>query len=218
VLASAQAAAVMANEKAVGFFCKMDGVLTQWLLNRGAIQEQHRPKALTELKIPVDVVLKEGDTVSVGDLHFNVLATPGHSDCLLSFFEPACKLLVASDATGFYMPQFGETWWPLYFVDYGQYMNSLRRLAALDVEILCLGHNAVITGAAAVRSYFAGAIAATEAYHQRILEAVKGGKSVKELSEQLGAQAHSQEDRLSLDFFQKSCLSLIKHSLRYAGI
>jgi 2-aminobenzoylacetyl-CoA thioesterase len=218
VLASAQAAAVMANEKAVGFFCKMDGVLTQWLLKKGAIQEQHRPESLAELKIPVDVVLKEGDTVAVGGLRFNVLATPGHSDCLLSFFEPACKLLVASDTTGFYMPQYGETWWPLYFVDYGQYMNSMRRLATLDAEVLCLGHNAVITGAAAVRSYFSGVIAATETYHQRIIEAVRGGKSVKELAEQLGTAAHSQEDRLSLDFFQKSCLSLVKNSLRYAGI
>jgi glyoxylase-like metal-dependent hydrolase (beta-lactamase superfamily II) len=218
VLASVQAAAVMANEKALKFFSKMDGTLTQWLLKKGAIHEQHRPQALAELKMPVDVLLKEGDTVSVGGLRFNVLATPGHSDCHLSFYEPTSKLLIASDATGFYMPQLGEAWWPNYFVDYGQYMNSIRRLAALDAEVLCLGHNAVITGAAAIRSYFSGVTAATEAYHTRILEAVKGGTSVTQLAEQLGAEAHAQEDRLALDFFQKSCLSLIKHSLRFAGI
>jgi 2-aminobenzoylacetyl-CoA thioesterase len=218
VLASAAAAATMANEKAIGFFSKMDGALTQWLLKVAAIQEHHRPTPLTELKMPVDVIVKEGDTVSVGDLRFQVLATPGHSDCHLSFYEPTSKMLIASDATGFYMPQFGERWWPNYFVDYGQYLNSLRRLAALDTEILCLGHNAVITGAPAVKTYFSGALAATEAYHQRIVDAVKGGTPVRQLAEQLGAEAHGCEDRLALDFFQKSCLSLIKHSLRYAGI
>ena len=218
VLASALAAATMGNEKAVGFFCKVDGALTQWLLKKGAITEQQRPAALAELKMPVDVILKEGDTVSVGSLRFHVLATPGHSDCHLGFHEPTCKMLIASDATGFYAPQQGEKWWPNYFVDYGQYMNSLRRLAALDTEILCLSHNAVVTGAAAVQAYFAGALAATEAYHQHIVEAVKGGKPVKELADQLGAEAHAVEDRLSLDFFQKSCLTLVKHSLRYAGI
>jgi 2-aminobenzoylacetyl-CoA thioesterase len=218
VLASAQAAATMANEKAVGFFGKVDGALTQWLLKRGAITEQQRPEAPAATKMPVDVVLKEGDTVAVGSLRFNVLATPGHSDCHLGFYEPTCKMLVASDATGFYVAQNGGTWWPNYFVDYGQYMNSLRRLAALDTEVLCLSHNAVITGAAEVKAYFSGAIASTEAYHQRIIEAVKGGKPVKELADQLGAEAHALEDRLSLDFFQKSCLSLVKLSLRYAGM
>jgi 2-aminobenzoylacetyl-CoA thioesterase len=219
VLASAQAAAAMGNEKAVGFFCKLDGALTDWLLKNGAITERHKPAALAELKMPVDVVLKEGDTVSVGDLRFQVLATPGHSDCHLAFYEPTRKLLVASDATGFYMAQPSEIWWPNYFVDYGQYMNSMRRLAALDTEVLCLSHNAVVTGTAAVKTYFAGAIAATEAYHRRIVEAVQGGKPVKEVAEQLGAEAHAQGGgRLSLDFFQKSCLSLVKLSLRHAGI
>jgi glyoxylase-like metal-dependent hydrolase (beta-lactamase superfamily II) len=218
VLASARAAAVMSNEKAVRFFGKVDGALTQWLLRKGAIKEEQRPAALTELTIPVDVVLKEGDTVSVGGLRFNVLATPGHSDCHLSFYEPTCKMLVVSDATGFYMPQYGGKWWPNYFVDYGQYLNSMRRLAALNADILCLSHNAVITGAAAVESYFSGAIAATEAYHQRIVEAVKGGKPMKELADQLGAEAHGQEDRLGLDFFQKNCLLLVQHSLRHAGL
>ncbi len=218
VLASAPAAAVMANEKAVGFFCKMDGIVTDWLLKSGAIQEQHRPAALSERKIPVDVVLQEGDTVAVGGLRFEVLATPGHSDCHLSFFEPARKLLVASDATGFYMPQLGEVWWPGYFVDYGQYMSSLRRLAALNADVLCLSHNAVVTGAAAVQSYFAGAIAATEAYHRRIVEDVKAGKGVRELADELGAEAHSQAGRLPLDFFQKSCQLLVKNSLRHEGM
>ena len=218
VLASAQAAAVMANEKAIGFFCKMDGIVTDWLLKTGAIKEQHRPAALTERKILVDVVLKEGDTVAVGSLRFDVLATPGHSDCHLSFFEPTRKLLVASDATGFYMPELGEAWWPGYFTDYGQYMNSLRRLAALNAEVLCLSHNAVVVGEAAVKSYFAGAMAATEAYHQRIVEAVKAGKDVQELANELGAEAHAQAGRLPLDFFQKSCHLLVKHSLRHEGI
>ena len=105
VLASPLAAAVMANEKAVGFFRKMDGLVTDWLLTSRRNRGRHRPAPLGELKIPVDLVLEEGDTVAVGGLRFDVLATPGHSDCHLSFFEPVYKLLVASDATGFYMPQ-----------------------------------------------------------------------------------------------------------------
>jgi glyoxylase-like metal-dependent hydrolase (beta-lactamase superfamily II) len=218
VLASPQAAAVMVNEKAVGFFSKMDGALTQWLLSQGAITEQQRPTPLAEFKIPVDATIKEGDTVTVGDLRFGVLATPGHSECQLAFYEPKAGLLIASDATGFFMPEYDQTWWPNYFTDYGQYMNSIRKLAALDARVLCLSHNAVVTGAEAVKSYFARVIAATEAYHQRIVAAVKSGTPVKTLAEQLGAEAHARGGRLALDFFQKSCASLIKLSLKHEGI
>ena len=217
VLASAQAAATMANEKAIGFFSKMDGIVTDWLLKTGAIQEQHRPAALTEQKIPVDVIIGEGDTVTVGGLRFDVLATPGHSDCHLCFFEPTQRLLISSDVTGFYFPE-PDTWWPGYFVDYGQNMSSIRRLAALNAEVLGLSHNAVITGEADVKSYFDRVIAVTEAYHQRIVDAVNGGKPVRELAEELGAEAHAQAGRLPLDFFQKSCQLLIKNSLRAAGV
>ncbi|MCX6909123.1 MAG: MBL fold metallo-hydrolase [Verrucomicrobia bacterium] len=178
VLASQIAAATMANEKAIGFFTKIDGALTAWLLGKGAITDAHRPQALAELKIATDRILKEGDVVTVGGLKFNVIATPGHSDCSLSFFEPTRKIAIVADVTGFYMPA-TKTWWPLYFTDYTAYMNSNRRLAALGAEIVCLAHNAVITGADEVKKYFEGAIASAEAYHKRIVDAVKGGKDAR---------------------------------------
>jgi len=165
----------------------------------------------------VDGVLKEGDTVSVGRASFNVLATPGHSDCSLSFFDPSGKALVCSDATGYYMPQY-QTWWPNYFSDYGAYLNSMRRLAVLGAEVLCLSHNAAITGAAEVQAYFDRAIAATEAYHRRIVDAVKAGQSAQELAGQLGAEIHAKAGLMPVDFFQKNCGLLIKLSLKHEGI
>ncbi|MFZ2642443.1 MAG: MBL fold metallo-hydrolase, partial [Verrucomicrobiia bacterium] len=142
VLASQIAAATMGNEKAIGFFTKIDGALTAWLLGKGAITENQKPQPLTELKMAVDRVLKEGDVVTVGGLKFNVIATPGHSDCSLSFFEPTKKIAIVADVTGFYMPA-TKTWWPMYFSDYTACMNSNRRLAALGAEVVCLAHNAV---------------------------------------------------------------------------
>ncbi|MBM3890097.1 MAG: MBL fold metallo-hydrolase [Verrucomicrobia bacterium] len=217
VLASAIAAVTMGNEKAVGFFCKVDQALTGSLLQSGAITDKHRPQALSELKIPVDSVLKEGDTVMVGRAKFDVLATPGHSDCSLSFLDPAGKTLVCSDATGYYMPQH-QAWWPNYFSDYGAYVNSIRRLAALGAEVLCLSHNAAIVGAADVKAYFDGAIAATEAYHHRIVEAVKAGRNAQELAGQLAAEIHAKAGLMPLDFFQKNCGLLIKLSLKHEGM
>jgi glyoxylase-like metal-dependent hydrolase (beta-lactamase superfamily II) len=218
VLASPIAAATMSNEKAIGFFAKMDGTLTAWLQQVGSITEKHRPQPLTELKIPVDRLVNEGDTVTVGRFNFNVLATPGHSECSLSFFEPVRKILVVADATGFYFPEPKDTWWPLYFTDYGIYLNSLRRLAGLGAEVLCLSHNAAVTGGDGVKAYFDGALAATEAFHQRIVAAIKAGQPAREFAEQLGLEVHAQAGRLGVDFFQKSCANQIKLSLKHEGI
>ena len=217
VLASQMAAATMANEKAIGFFGKIDQALTAWLLAKGAITEGQKPQALAEPKIAVDRVLKEGDTVTVGSLKFNVMATPGHSDCSLSFFEPARKIAIVADVTGFYMPA-TKTWWALYFTDYAAYMNSNRRLASLGAEVVCLAHNAVITGADEVKKYFQGAMASAESYHKRIVDAVKAGKDARALAGELGMEIHAVTGSLPLDFFQKNCSLLIKNSLKHEGI
>jgi len=218
VLASEAAAAVLSAEKAVAFFQQVDDALTASLLKAGMITEADRPRPLAEPRIAVDRIIKEGDTIAVaGAAAFTVLETPGHSDCSLSFHDPAGGVLLISDATGYYLPEH-ETWWPNYFTGYARYLESMRRLAGLGAEVLCLSHNAVVTGAEDVRAYFDGAIAATEAYHRRIVEGAKAGKSVRQIAEELGAEVYEQTPLLPLEFFQKNCGLLVKQSLRHEGM
>ncbi len=215
VCASKPAAKTLAIEKAVRFFTKIDGILTESLIKAGSITEEHRPELLTENQITVDRILADGDTVTVGGLKFDVLAMPGHSDCSLSFHEPKAGFAIVSDATGFYIPDY-DYWWPGYFTDYEAYLESMRRLADLDAKVVCLSHNGVIKGSDEVRTYFDDAIAATKAYHKRILTEIETGKSPEELAGQLGAEVYEKILLLPLDFFQKSCALLVKHSMEYA--
>lgn len=215
VCASKAAAGTLAIEKAVGFFKKIDVMLTEALLNAGSIKDKHMPEPFTEKQIAVDKILADGDTLKVGRRRFDVLATPGHSDCSLSFHESEARLLIISDATGYYIPAFGY-FWPNYFTDYGAYLESIRRLAKLDAEIVCLSHNAVVKGAEAIKAYFDGATAATEAYHKRILAETAAGKAPDEISRQLGIEVHEKTQLLGVDFFQKNCEQLVKQSLAYS--
>jgi len=215
VCASKPAAKTLAIEKAVRFFAKIDGILTESLIKAGSITEEHRPELLTENQITVDRILADGDTITVGGLKFDVLAMPGHSDCSLSFHEPGAGFAIVSDVTGFYVPDF-DYWWPGYFTDYEAYLESMRRLAGLDAKVVCLSHNGVIKGSDEVRAYFAAAIAATEAYHARILTEIEAGKSPDEIAGQLGAEVYEKKPLLPLDFFQKNCALLVKHSMEYA--
>jgi len=217
VVASEIAARTLAAEKAIAMFRQVDEAVCASLAKLGRIAEEHRPEPFAGSQIAVDRAVKEGDVIAVDGRGFQVLATPGHSECSLSFYEPAEQILLISDATGYYMPEAGA-WWPNYFSDYAAYLASMRRLAGLPAEVLCLSHNGAIRGADDVRAYFAAAIAATEAYHQRIVAQAKAGKSLRQIAEELGTEAYNQTPLLPVDFFQKNCGLLVKQSLRHAGI
>jgi glyoxylase-like metal-dependent hydrolase (beta-lactamase superfamily II) len=217
VLASAAAAKTLGIEKAIAAFCDVDRALSGALVKMGSIGDRHRPEPLAERQIAIDRLLKEGDAVAVDGHSFTVLETPGHSDCSLSFHEPRAGILIVSDATGYYMPD-DNTWWPNYFTDYGKYVASMRRLAGLGAEVLCLSHNAAIRGGADVAAYFRDCIATTEAYHRRICEAIKSGTPVRQLAEELGGEIHAKTPVLPVEFFQKNCGILIKQSLRYENM
>ena len=64
---------------------------------------------------------------------FEVLETPGHSVCSLSFYEPNDQVLVISDATGYYLPD-QDYMWPGYFTSYSDYLDSIKRLADKGAE------------------------------------------------------------------------------------
>ncbi|MEE8452347.1 MAG: MBL fold metallo-hydrolase, partial [Thermoguttaceae bacterium] len=211
VVASAIAAKTLSIDKAIGFFCKVDGALTASLTKCGTITEKHHPKPLEEMKIDIDEIVGEGDTIDVDGTLFQVLSTPGHSDCSLSFFEPEEKLLFISDATGYYMHEHG-CWWVNYFGDYQAYLDSMRRLAGLGAEILCLGHLAAIKGADDIKQYFTDAIAVTQQCHQRIVEEVKAGKSGRQIAEELGSEVFEKTQLMPLEFLQKNCSLLVKLS------
>ena len=218
VLASAAAAKTLSAAKAIAFFRQVDEALTGSLARAGRVTDAHRPPPLLEDQIAVDRILKEGDAVGVdAGVSFRVLETPGHSECSLSFHEPTEGVLIISDVTGYYMPD-PETWWPNYFTGYEAYLASIRRVAELKAEVLCLSHNGVITGAQAVRAYFDGALAATQRYHERIVGEARAGKSVREIAGPLGAEVYARTPLLPLDFFQKNCGLLVKQSLRHAGL
>lgn len=219
VVGSAVAARTLANEKAMAMFRQVDGALARAVAAAGQEVTGGGPlvsEAATKT-IALDRVLQDGDALVVGRRRFEVLATPGHSDCSLSFFEPGCRVLVISDATGYYVPERGQ-WWPNYFGGYAAYLSSIRRLAALGAEVLCLSHNAAVVGAEEVRVYFDAALAATEAYHRRIVEAVRRGQAAAELASQLGREAYELAPVLPLEFFQKNCTLLVKQSLAAEGM
>ncbi len=84
-----------------------------------------------------DFDLKEGDTIKLGNLNFNVIETPGHTPGGVCFFEPNLKLLIAGDTL--FRESVGRTDLP--GGDANQLMESLKKLMQLpeETEVIC-GH------------------------------------------------------------------------------
>jgi glyoxylase-like metal-dependent hydrolase (beta-lactamase superfamily II) len=90
----------------------------------------------------VERVLGDGDRVDLEDgLTVRVLATPGHTWDFLSFYVPEKKILVASESAGCALSS--GTISTDCLADFGAYLNSLKRIASLDAQILCQGHRYV---------------------------------------------------------------------------
>jgi glyoxylase-like metal-dependent hydrolase (beta-lactamase superfamily II) len=92
---------------------------------------------------PLEVAADGGEIFGL-----QVVATPGHTAGHVSLFDPATGVLVAGDALTDNAGLAGSN--PQFTADEGQARESVRKLAALPVRTIYVGHGApVVDGAAA---------------------------------------------------------------------
>jgi len=144
-------------------------------------EEQHRTLFGNENVffdgLEVDRILEDGETVDLGGRwSFRVISTPGHTRDGISFYFPGIKALICGEAAG--VPDRNFRIHPEFLASYRDYVASLEKLAALDVEILMLSHHYVLTGQEA-RGYLRASLESTFAFAERIRKylAESGGDS-----------------------------------------
>jgi len=93
--------------------------------------------------MPVDVKLKEKDTLKIGDETFDVLHTPGHTPGCICLYSEKSKTLFSGD-TIFAFGSFGRFDFPGGSAK--QLRQSIERLAKLDVVNLYPGHESIAEG------------------------------------------------------------------------
>ena len=94
--------------------------------------------------VQVDHFVHEGDRIGP----IQVLFAPGHSPGHLAFYWSERRALIAGDAVCTW-PTF-MLGWKGFMLNEKQHQVSLRRLAELDAEVLCVGHGEpLMSGAAA---------------------------------------------------------------------
>jgi glyoxylase-like metal-dependent hydrolase (beta-lactamase superfamily II) len=84
---------------------------------------------------PATRLLWDGDVVDLGDRHFEVIHTPGHSPGGIALWEAATGILFAGDIV-----YDGELIEDTFHSDAGHYLASMKRLLDLAVRVVHAGH------------------------------------------------------------------------------
>jgi glyoxylase-like metal-dependent hydrolase (beta-lactamase superfamily II) len=96
--------------------------------------------------IPALQILQDGDAIDVGDYHLVCVHTPGHTLGHTCLYEPARKFLVAGDHILIDITPNIQCWSdrddPL-----RQYLESLDKVMAMDIDLVLPGHRRLIDDA-----------------------------------------------------------------------
>ncbi len=88
-------------------------------------------------------ILKEGDTVSMGDYLFRCIETPGHTEGHLCLYEPSKKIFIAGDhVLGDITPNISL--WSDERNPLKEYLMSLDKVYGLNVELVLPGHRSIL--------------------------------------------------------------------------
>jgi glyoxylase-like metal-dependent hydrolase (beta-lactamase superfamily II) len=88
-------------------------------------------------------IVNDGDVIDIGDFHFRCVVTPGHSPGHTCLYEPEKKILVAGDHILFDITP-NITYWVDMEDSLGKYLDSLKKVNALDVELVLTGHRRLV--------------------------------------------------------------------------
>jgi glyoxylase-like metal-dependent hydrolase (beta-lactamase superfamily II) len=103
------------------------------------------PYSSTEYAVkaaPATRLLDDGDIVDLGDRHFEVIHTPGHSPGGIARYEQASRILFSGDIL-YDGPLIEDT----YHANAADYLASMQRLLDLDVRVVHGGHFPSFDGA-----------------------------------------------------------------------
>ena len=162
-----------ASAKTREILSKPNAVALITTLNRQATEELDR-NGITPLDrndfrtFDFDLTLRPDEVMTPSPgLTIRVIHSPGHTWDFLSFWIEESRILVASEAAGI-DDGFGYIY-SEFLVDYDAYYHSLERLNRLEPEVVCPGHQMVLTGEDA-RRHLRSALIQAEKYLNTVEE------------------------------------------------
>ena len=127
-----------------------------------------------------DVIVREGDRISLGGLTAEVLETPGHTRDCLSYFVPELALLLPGETPGVLTPD--GSLYPTYLTGYADAIRSIEKCRRVPYTDLALPHRGLV-GREETAGFFDRALAMNIACRDFIIGMHERGLSPEEMLE-----------------------------------
>lgn len=212
VMASAHAQKIFSNEKAIRFIANANGQRIEKL----GLQDEYQRLNLRFDGITVDRVVVENDIIDLGDgIEAHFVEVPGHTECCIAVYVPSLKAIFPTDAAPFPIDDEGELRNPSPQYDFSAYQESLKKLAAYDVEICAFEHNGVFVGEQA-RQILHKAVQHTENFKNYVIGEYRRTGDVDKLAREIVAESMKKggDDLMSVELQTTVTKTVISKILR----
>lgn len=171
---------VCAGEKAVRVFASEGARRTMVELGNAAKEHFDSKVEITADGMRVDIIMKDGDSVSLGKEKITAFVTKGHTDCSMSYLLEPQKILFASESTGV---RNGTTFmYPSILKSYNDAIESAYRMKQIDVNCIIGPHYGAVTQKE-MKTFFDEFISAAKAERELIFKGIEEGLSDEEILE-----------------------------------
>jgi Zn-dependent hydrolases, including glyoxylases len=185
ILASAYSKEVFSKEKVVSSIAGQN----QHVIESLGLQDKYKGLNWQFDGIQVDRVVAENDVTDLGDeIKVQFIETPGHTRCSIATYVPKLKAIFPSDSAPFPTEDGSEFSYPSAQYDFPLYTESLRKLAAYEVEICAFDHHGVIIGNQAHKVLQQG-LEQTEKFKNYIMEQYQKIGDQDKIAQKLAAEA-----------------------------
>lgn len=175
ILASRQAVKLLEKSKVTGMLDRLNQGYAEMIDSTSDIrfgQLENLEAVADGDKIPVDT-----------ESYFEVIATPGHTKCSVSFLLHPDKILFLGDTAG--LREKDNSIKPLFLSDYNEYEDSLKKLIDIEIEVLAFPHNRFIEGRERVNAFLRDSLERTRHVKEEIAKILKGEQDTKKVAEAL---------------------------------
>ncbi|MDR2965962.1 MAG: MBL fold metallo-hydrolase [Treponema sp.] len=136
-----------------------------------------------------DIIVKDGDKISLGNITVEILETPGHTRDSICFFLPELELLALNETPGVQMPD--GSMYPGYLTSCIDAINSIEKCRKIPYKHLSLPHLGIVPDNIA-DGFFDRAFTAAAACRDFILSLKKQGLNEEEMQEAFCRQYYSE--------------------------
>ena len=147
---------VLSNKKILGRLQEGDKMYADMFLSQGLTEALQNP--LKETSFPLDKIIEDNDTLSLGGVSLNFIDAPGHAPGNICIKVMPDNLVFISDTAGYATNQ--KKVYPLFFQNFNLYVESIKKIKAMEPSAIALGHHLVINDKKQAEAFLAMAVKA----------------------------------------------------------